>query len=312
MFDGLIYTMLIFPNVTFGISIPVHEQMDVVIDQINNINYFVPNTIIILHASAQFNEFNKVRINDLFDNVYINPKRMSTSYGTGILTHIHTSNYLALKNMSDIDYFILMSSNELFLKPNCDEYIRKYDAGVFQTPVLLDTILYQGKKALNDVTLKKMINRLDIDHIYWSQHEGTFYRDDIFEQMSNVIMEIIGVKEQNFYQNLVYNSNFSNKYIRYIYKHVVNKLQGSKLYATEEIYYPTLVSKFTDNIGSPYCYMPWKKDLTIDYSDVSYISSKDLSDYGYSDIYSAKRINRNYEDPIRNYIRSINNNYLKK
>ncbi|MGL5625286.1 hypothetical protein, partial [Cetobacterium sp.] len=76
----------------FCISIPVHEKFDVILDQINNINYFLKGTMIILHLSKSFEiKDEEIKILESFGNVYINSERVSTKWGH--ILHAHISNW---------------------------------------------------------------------------------------------------------------------------------------------------------------------------------------------------------------------------
>jgi hypothetical protein len=116
------------------ISIPVHENAEVVMDQINNFQFFVPESIIVLHVSKEFTGWGNHSIKDFekFDNVLVNPMRMSTSYSTGILTYLHMLNFNFASKYCNFDFYNLHSSNELFINSGLANYIENFDSGFFQ------------------------------------------------------------------------------------------------------------------------------------------------------------------------------------
>ncbi|MBR1858812.1 MAG: hypothetical protein IJ797_04885, partial [Selenomonadaceae bacterium] len=112
------------------ISIPVHEKTEVVIDQIVNYKHFCPNCGIVLHISKSFdyeNSFHTERefhsILGMFENVFINPHHLDTSYAD--IVHTHVSNFDYISQLIDFEYFALGSSNDLFVRSMPD--IAGYD-----------------------------------------------------------------------------------------------------------------------------------------------------------------------------------------
>ena len=71
-------------------SIPVHENHDIINNQIENILNNNPNAHIIIHPNKSFTSFNKNLIN--YKNVYINENRINYIYGSGLL-YIHINNF---------------------------------------------------------------------------------------------------------------------------------------------------------------------------------------------------------------------------
>ena len=106
-------------NIVF--SIPIHEKLEVVIDQIINFFYFNQNCAIVFHISQGFNykqsglsleEF-KERIAQI-GNVYINPESVRT--GRDDIIQAHLSNFKFVYSFLEFDFFSLCASNELLLK----------------------------------------------------------------------------------------------------------------------------------------------------------------------------------------------------
>lgn len=307
-----------------GISIPVHEQMEVVCDQIRNINYFVQNPKIVLHISRQFKDFNENMIIDEFDNVHINPVRFFTSLYTPVLSLIHVSNYLFLNEVEDIDYFSLNSSNELFIKRNVEKYIQKFDAGVSQIIVSLNTEWIHGKQALKDKKLTEMRIKYNIHNIYGSQIEGSFYTRKIFLEIAEIIKNEFDYKH-GVHELLLFDFPILKKYISYSSRAILNKF-SHKIYSTEEVYFPTLASNKVKRIGHPYCYLNWKNNLALTIKEIKLIKLNKISlsvekgkesnlflslsaEKGKeSNFFSVKRVPRIMDDEIRRYIRSHTRN----
>jgi hypothetical protein len=102
----------------FCVSIPVHEEPKVILDQVLNVfKYLGDKTLIVLHLSKGFNFkglFNKDFSFMALDNVIINPNKLPTARGN--LVHIHNSNFNFIKKIFDFDYFLLHSSNDMYIK----------------------------------------------------------------------------------------------------------------------------------------------------------------------------------------------------
>ncbi|MFH0701945.1 MAG: hypothetical protein V2B14_00200 [bacterium] len=268
------------------ISIPVHEQPKVVIDQIKNIRYFAPNAVIVLHISKNFNWTEEDEDKTVFsklDGVLVNPEQLPTQWGN--ITQAHHSNFkYALKNY-DFDYFAIHASNDLFVAKGVEEYLKGYDAGVQQFSTARDMGWIQREGADKDNNLSEMMKFVGTDKILGSQPEGTFYKTEIFNEMLNIIDKF------QVYTN-------------------VN-------YCKEEIYYPTLASKIAGNITIPYLYSSvCRKEITEKIIDN--IRQKSLDEpeyeerygityrfYDMKNLYAVKRINRKINDPMRCYIRDL-------
>jgi len=253
------------------VSLPGHERPEIVINQIQNVQYYMPEAVIVLHISAFF-EWNGTENMNVFklDNVLINPERIPTVYGQGMLPDVHNSNFkFALKN-TDFDYFTMHSSNDMFIKNGVKEYIANYDAGVNQMMVQIHTDWPQKLFAEKDPVLAQLMKHLNIPEMIGSQIEGTFYKTEIFKEMVEEI--------ERFYSY---------------------KIEGIPYYAREELYYPIVASKFVKNFGIPYTYMKLDGPIPIDMIDD--IRSNNIM----PDIYNVKRVLRDMSNPVRVYINSL-------
>jgi len=101
-------------------SIPIHENMDVVINIVDNIKKFVKDPIIIFHANPIFKDFDASRF-DIYSNVYVNSNRFEfTKYHS--LLPILMTNYYETSHL-EYDYHCFFYSNEMFIKPGIEDYI---------------------------------------------------------------------------------------------------------------------------------------------------------------------------------------------
>jgi len=282
------------------VSLPIHTSPEVVLNQIKNIQYFIPNVTVIIHVSKFF-EWNgsPEKLHSLeMDNVLINPERFPTKWGSGIHVDVHNSNFkYAVQNL-EFDYFAMHSSNDLFIKPGVKNYMCNYEAGSAQWPLslLIDWVKkdqYWGNKLKHklqnsnldlikhlseqDMNLSRIMKHLGITEIKGSQIEGTFYRKEIFKE---IVKEI-----ERFY-------SYTN--------------EDSFPYSKEEFYYSTVASKFVKNFAPVYTFFNWRSPITIELIDNAIACNNQynmgLDTYDLTNIFNVKRIERDLNDPVRKYI----------
>lgn len=273
-------------------SLPVHEKAEIIIDTILNIQYFNPDSAIILHVSPVFPEktgwLAEKQFYDVIDNmddVYVNPEHIQTGWqGTGVsgLVSAHLSNFsYAEKVVKDFEYFVMEASNDLYIKSGLYEKISLYDLG---TPNLrlvnLETDWIQGKNALHDCRLKHIMDELGTTQIYGSQIEGSFFRKKLFKKMAVLLEKYTSCEE----------------IVKYAYEEVyfatvaLAVIQGGDYKG----YYGTVVKVFWDKCE----YLPTLDEL------------HELEEQ--KDVFGVKRIPRNYYFLTREYIRNKHEQYLAK
>lgn len=264
-------------------SIPVHEKLEVVVDQICNFISLNTDCGIVLHFSQDFNyvdsSINREEFNYIIKkigNIYINPESVRT--GPYDIIQSHISNYKYVKKITNFQYYCMCASNELFIKPGLYDYIRDYDCGVDMTNNTdTNTIWKAGKFAHRDASLKNILSEIGGDgKIMGSQVEGTFYSEELF----NIICGLI---ERHY-----------------------DWLNMQEPYAREEVYFSTIIwnlKSTSKNIRvsnqGMFTWCPWNRKYTM---NVRLHEVKRLIE-AESNIYSVKRVERNNNDCIRAYIR---------
>jgi hypothetical protein len=275
-------------------SLPVHEKCDVIIDQIENIHHYCPNAIVIIHVSKNFTGFDPVLIQDI-PNVYINDKRYKTELHQGFFL-LHCSNFDFLtRNGIRFEKFCIISSNELFIRQGIAEYINQNQNGL-QAVELHSSIDWHGvRKIKNNEKIGKLLERLKIDSAYGGQAEGQFYEKQTFQIIRDHYIEIFGENEFNGFEteeivpqtiamslNISYADPFtlvdySHPACFRITPHVVRKLSSSEY-----------IGRILINIG------PKKRGALV---SPHYQKTNDS-------VFSVKRVNRMYDDPVRKHIRT--------
>ena len=123
-------------------SILVHQEMPVLISQLENIRFFIPGAIAVLHFSGDWivtdeEWHNLTRANDtiLQGSVFVN--RFTMPLSGVIVANGHAKNILyMLREMPHIDFshVITLASNEMFVRHGAAEYVRQYDMSSFDPP----------------------------------------------------------------------------------------------------------------------------------------------------------------------------------
>jgi hypothetical protein len=282
-----------FDKFKICISIAVHERPDVIVDQINNFRYFYDNNVaIVLHVSKQFRD---IRINlacrdtvfYLKDDVFINPLSYKTNRKKD-LVQIHNANYEYARKLFDFDYYVIHSSNDMYVRKGVVNYISKKQNGLHQTPLSPEMEWLPGRLSFGDRMLKNMMDYTGLRERYGTQAEGLFFQKEVFGEMKKVI--------DKFYEELA--------------------IDG---YYREEMYYSTLLKKFVGSIGTPFVYSEVvggrrkiDRDLIMSLAQGNYHEDEYSNNgigayrcYDFDNIYAVKRIARKYNDANRRCIRKL-------
>lgn len=201
-------------------SIPVHEKQDIINNQIENILNFNPNAKIIIHVNKSFRDFK----NELtqYNNVYINRSQYNYVFGKGLLW-IHIQNFIEMINLNvNFKYFIIFSSNEMFIREGLIEYVKKYKNGLQCVEFNKSIDWHNFHKGIeNDKLLLNILKDLELDRIYGGQTEGQFYEKDVFNKIKDIYLKHFGERElytfeteeiviQTIFKGIFKNIDFSN------------------------------------------------------------------------------------------------------
>jgi hypothetical protein len=171
-------------------SLPVTERPDIVRQQIENINYFCPGSLICIHiaagASAGRSEFER---SCDFENVVINPYSYVFAPGAGML-HLHVSNFLhMLETGSEFDTVMLISADELLIKHGFSEHVSKHPIGA-QTEVF-DLATDWGvfrEDLLKSTAMQGFLSGVELPLYFGGQSEGQFFKRAIFSQLTRLFI----------------------------------------------------------------------------------------------------------------------------
>lgn len=260
-------------------SIPVHEKLEVVLDQIINFKFFNSECGIVLHFSDKFdyvnssitkNEFKKIVRN--IGNIFLNPESLRT--GECDIIQAHLSNFNYIKELYEFEYFVLCASNELFIRHGAYQWIKEYDCVIYSSKVSEHPEWVQGKVAKRDIELQKLMREIDATEIIGTRVEGSCYKKDLFDEICKVInrnydyrtMELRYAREEVFFSTIIWNWKEKGRKIR-IYE------SGTLTYTS------------------------WEHCLKIKIDDIKHLLIET------NPYFSVKRIKRDLNDYVRSYIR---------
>lgn len=315
-----------------AISLPVHENLDVIEDQIKNIYAFVNHPKVFMHLGKKLNFQETQERLKKYKEVYLNPQQMDTGWGN--IFHVHLSNIRLAQNTT-YDYMLFLSSNELFIRSGVETYIQKYDVGM-QRNILSQnkfTMWEVCREAYKDPILIDFIHKNHIQHIVGSQIEGVFIKRELLAQS----MQLFGSfddyaagseypREEIFFSTCFYHAAFNNKLGYpitfsevhfddmkvYFWQHLMDCagrilpqdfyqwLRGGITSHLLRGHFVRLSEKHIQNLLSGNAKF-LKKHMKMNHL----VGSYQLYESGC--IYSVKRVPRIYNDTVRVYIRNLTN-----
>lgn len=289
-------------------SIPVHEHEAVVMDLLENIHRFVPGSGVVLHVARQWVSRDRGIVSRLenIPRVAVNPRHYWTSWGDGIQLKAHVDNFdHAVGAFPDMTHMALMASNELFIRPGVDGYIRSHDVGCFATRVLPTDTGWVQSSARRDGLLARMMEKRGRMDILNSQVEGTFYRKEPWAGLCRDYREMAW---REFGPLIPYSQG--DGYAGARFSHRLRRHFPARFYPKEEIYGPTFLAG-EGRRCDPYCYALVQPGAFMGKAEVDEILAgneagmKKYKVETHREIYSVKRVDRDGADTTRAYIRSL-------
>lgn len=258
------------------ISIPIHERLEVVIDQILNIKHCNSDCAIVFHFSQGYQDKNSslpkekfLQIADKLGDVLINPVSVRT--GMDDIIQAHLENFKFAKTQIDFEYFCICASNESFFKTGLYDYIKKMDGGASQDSV--KGWLYE-KELGDDVPFQEYLKENNISDIKYTYPEGQFFKREVFEYIFKSINDF------------------------YDYKTI------SVVYPRDEVYFATFLGALkTINpdlvLGKTFTYSAYHLTHLWNVTRLRIVYDISHKDW----LFTAKRVDRNINDSVRAYLR---------
>lgn len=180
------------------ISIPVHEAVDCIDDQLSNYERFAPNSDVFYHVSLSSGVNFKEQVASLY------PRHRNFKFSANIETGDHTvwnahywaglQHFLANKQYTHLAF---EASNCLFVRPGVEGYIERNNNGVFLGSIAGSEWTHEHT-ALNDPTLSLQKN------LRLSQIEGTFFSRETIEKMNYPIPPYVGYPQDECWSATMY------------------------------------------------------------------------------------------------------------
>lgn len=171
------------------ISIPVHENVDVVVNQCRNICFYTEATVII-HASnySLQKEIRECLLNNKLESrIIINTKSVRTDWGNIFAAHIENLRFLKnTRLLEHSDRIAFHASNDMFIKKGVESYIKTTTRSIY-TPRIYEREAYwwPANKAREDEVL---CNAMEAQFgknwlLVGGQLEGSVYTWKILEKL---------------------------------------------------------------------------------------------------------------------------------
>lgn len=294
-------------------SIPVHEEADVVLDQVRNFLHFAPDAQIILHVSRQWltKEPDVAEKLGKDKRVWVNSRSLWTGHSDGMVLKAHILNFeFARASGIEFEYFCLHASNDMFVRQGVQDYVTSHDAGFFMSRVedqMLDW--WHRDSALGDPALPRMGRALrESGPVLCSQVEGSFCHKSLFSPFADAYRRLAW-HELNFpFRMALGEAERGHAILRRMRRmRRLKKFTARRFYPKEEVYPATLIAPQARRCGTPYCYINWKEDLLVTTQDIESIRAGRLRghEHVYDEIFAVKRVQRRLDDPLRTYIRGL-------
>lgn len=308
------------------ISIPIHEAAEVACNQADNIKKYVPNSLIIFHICKSYRNVEEIELLRQKENVVINPTRLETAWGNIIETHI--CNFLYAKNHYIFQYFLIHSSNDMYVRRGIEKYIFSYRAGFhFREIENQNSYWVVARAARKDRLLNKIA---DGGVKYASQIEGSFYAFDIMDEIVTTLQRYMPfekamepyTREEFFFSTLA-----AGKLER---EEIGRPTTFSEVHRFDRIYQNYCINKekltgkrsgmtYADNLFRrclfrSHVYRITKRDVyKIREENIKYIQKNGCIDdgngiiylYDEANVFSVKRVPRNLENRLRKFINQI-------
>jgi hypothetical protein len=265
------------------VSLPVHEQPLVVLDQVENLRAFLPaQTQIVLHLSQAMG-CDPAEVAPLLpDGVHVNPTSHATQWGD--IAYLHNDNVRwALGALEPFDHVVLHASNDLYFRAGAAEHIAGFEAGLFTNPVPADTAWPPGVVAHRDPSVAAMLADLGETQIFGGQSEGSFFSTALFVEMLERI-------------DRHYRHGEGEHWVReeVLYSTLAGHLSRGP--QTKAMVYSDAVNPGATEIGPA---------LLWSLIDGGYGEAGPITGYDFAHIYAVKRVARQLHDRQRELIRTL-------
>jgi len=260
--------------------IPVFEKIDCVEDQVQNIRAVCLNSAIIFHvnsccSSTYYEQI--VFLTKCYDFCFLMEERFPSNWGTGFLVNVY---YHAIKwfvTSKTADYLFITHSNSLLINPQLEKKIYEFD---FYFNKSFEVTKF-SESAANDKNLMLMKSKINI-HV--TNVDGTAINQKVATELENTLKDYLVTEPLNYHADEYYLSSILESIKdRYKFKDGALERWGHVADGNIELW-NLQIKKSADYIV----------DLMLNnqYDILSKLN-----------IFSLKRVNRDYDDRVRTMIR---------
>ena len=239
-----------------------HEARDCVKDCVENIFKFNKDVCVVINNGIREDNLDDLKS----EHVHVVNRKIPKEWITSLIPyHLELWDYMFEHNIQS-EYIITLSSNQLFIKHDIYDFMKDYKAGYWARWLKVETIADIHCTCEDKSFCESYIDDLGRESfIHQSNHDGMFYRWDVFLNMMKYFEDHRGRLINHF---------------------------------SEEFFYPAYLFKNIpkDEMAEFSKYNYWTTDfLTPEQVDIGIAKG----------LYIAKRVTRVYDDPGRTYIRSL-------
>jgi hypothetical protein len=245
------------------ILLTYHENKESLCDTIGNILKFNENVCVIVNNGSN----DVFECYDTVENIHV-VQRISDydRFDTMVPLHLELYDYMVKNNIKS-DYVLLMSSNQLFVNRGLYEFMKKYDASYYEREIDWGCI---NALKRHDVFVEYHKKLGEENFKYQSNHDGMFFKYDIFVEMMNFFDNYHG-KKHNFHGE-------EFLYVAYLIKNNLNLVE----YGEYNYWQPT-----------------WRQSSRP-------VSINEVEDSIKKGCFIVKRVSRNLDDEARIFIKGLN------
>lgn len=311
------------------ISIPVHENPDVIVDQMQNFAHFFPQAMVVLHLSKNavfsIDVLQKKLDESHISNVLINPIQVETKWGSIIQAHLENIRYII--SQGNAEKVIFHSSNDMLVQEGVFEYVKNKKNIFHQRYIKPHTLWWVGRRGLKDNFVSNYFNH----NLMASQVEGSMYEIQFLKKCLEKLdtnPEFFNSK-QCYPREEIFFSSFALKFgvlpdgLPYVFSEVHRFDREFFRYLTK---YPSLFNQhsFLGKVFKKILekFLLWTLDYKLSTNDINHIRNSNFEIEKYSSfsdgkgldwrvfeintLFGVKRVCRFINDPIRVFIQKIN------
>ena len=311
------------------VSLLVHEQIPVIINQLQNFENFLCDACVVIHVSPSANfsstDLAEALAKTQLKNWRINPVSVPSAWGSIIAAHLSNIRFIATF-ANELDRIVFHSSNDMLVQPGLAQYLYGKECLFNMRPVRAPGHWWVGESALSDEQFRTLRFDVGASAIWASQIEGSMYRLDVLRAVDQIVSQsgalssdVFYPREEIFFSTLAVALGVRSDGLPYVFS-AVHRFDRI-LWATLDKYrwFFSRKSKIVRSVKKRVNARLFDSDgYRINAKDVDLIRARALPDHWLSlddgagdspwrindadGIFAVKRVERVLNDPLRQYI----------